>query len=120
VDGVAVFERGQLEGGAGSGRGGAAMVAVVEAEILQAEGGRAAAVTGGEEVAAFEGFGHDGSPTPWGTLGVKSCWDWVWEDEGIPQGLKPVGRTGDEKAKPEGLAYLEDEGPRRKLGVIRG
>jgi hypothetical protein len=29
------------------------------------------------------------------------------EEEGIPQGLKPLSCSGLERAKPEGLAYLE-------------
>jgi len=61
LDGGAVFEGGEDEGvggiAGGFGAGGAAASVVVEAEGLSAQGGAAAAVAGGVDVAAAEAFG---------------------------------------------------------------
>ena len=61
LDGVAVFEQREGEGGVEGGDvevfGRAAGGVVVEAEVLAAEGGRAAAVAGGVDVAAVEELG---------------------------------------------------------------
>ena len=85
LDAGAVLGHGELEDTAAAAAGfgvgdGAAGGVVVVAEVLAAEGGTAAAVATGEDVAALEAFGryvlHGGLPPP-GVSGAKSSKDVV-------------------------------------------
>jgi hypothetical protein len=73
LEGGAVFEGRELEGGAADAGGGLAVLVVVVAKIFSAEGGTSATVAAGEDVAALEALDFDGlhRGVSWARLGAR-------------------------------------------------